>query len=139
MNTKPLTMHTPEAAVVRQLWLGNLVGFLVLSTGAFVVAPLVSAVSVVVGGAIALANFRLLQASIVRALTPPLAGKRTVLGRSLIKYYLRFIATAALIIILVRQGVVEPLGLLVGLSVVVLSIMAWGVTQARKLYKEETF
>ena len=139
MSTKPLTMHTAEAAVVRQLWLGNLAVFLVLSAGAFVVAPWRSAVSVVVGGAIALANFRLLQASIVRALTPPLASKRAVLGRSLAKYYLRFMATAVLIILLVRQGVVEPLGLLVGLSVVVLSIMAWGVAQARKLYKEEAF
>jgi len=139
LSTKPLTMHTAEAAVVRQLWLGNLAVFLVLSAGAFVVAPWRSAVSVVVGGAIALANFRLLQASIVRALTPPLASKRAVLGRSLAKYYLRFMATAVLIILLVRQGVVEPLGLLVGLSVVVLSIMAWGVAQARKLYKEEAF
>uniref|UniRef100_A0A7C4PGT3 Uncharacterized protein n=1 Tax=Anaerolinea thermolimosa TaxID=229919 RepID=A0A7C4PGT3_9CHLR len=43
---------------------------------------------------------------------------------------------ALVLFFLMRLGWVEPLGLLVGLSVVMLSILAWGVGQARKLSKE---
>lgn len=59
-----------------------------------------------------------------------------MLSRYLTKYYLRFLATAVVLFFLVRQGLVEPLGLLVGLSVVVVTIFAWGARQAFKLRKE---
>ena len=90
-----------------------------------------SALSVVVGGVIALINYRLLQRTVCRALLPK--EKEGVLRKVLTKYYLRFIATAVLLFFLVRQGAVEPLGLLVGLSVVVVTIFAWGVRQALRL------
>lgn len=136
MSAKPLTLDYAEANLVRALWLGNLVTFAVLCLGALILAPWQSAVSVAVGGAIALVNFRLLERSVTRSLMPQMVKKRPVLGKALLKYYIRFFATAALIIILVRQEVVEPLGLLVGLSVVVVTIFIWGALHARKLYKE---
>jgi hypothetical protein len=129
-------MDYAEADLVRNLWLGNLITFVVLSLGAFLLVPLQSALSVVVGGAIALLNFRLLERSIRRSLMPQMMRKRPVLGKALIKYYIRFAATAVVIILLVRQGLVEPLGLLAGLSVVVVTIFIWGALHARKLYKE---
>lgn len=136
MSTKPLKLEYAEVELVRTLWLGNLVTFVVLSLGALIFAPTQSALSVMVGGAIALINFRLLERSINRSLMPQMAQKRPVLGKALLKYYIRFAATALAIIILVRQGLVEPLGLLVGLSVVVVTIFMWGALHARKLYKE---
>lgn len=136
MSTKPLTMDYAEADLVRNLWLGNLITFVVLSLGAFIFAPTQSALSVVVGGAIALLNFRLLERSIRRSLMPQMMRTRPVLGKALLKYYIRFAATAVVIILLVRQGLVEPLGLLAGLSVVVVTIFIWGALHARKLYKE---
>lgn len=136
MSTKPLKLEYAEVDLVRNLWLGNLVTFVVLSLGAFILAPLHSAISVAVGGAIALVNFRLLERSISRSLMPQLVEKKPVLGKALLKYYIRFAATALAIILLVRQGLVEPLGLLVGLSVVVVTIFIWGALHARKLYKE---
>lgn len=136
MSTKPLKLEYAEVDLVRNLWLGNLVTFVVLSLGAFILAPLHSAISVAVGGAIALLNFRLLERSIRRSLMPQMVEKRPVLGKALLKYYIRFAATAVVIILLVRQGLVEPLGLLVGLSVVVVTIFIWGGLHARKLYKE---
>ncbi len=134
MAHKPLTMETPESALLKGLWWANLVTFAVLSAGAFLLVNWHSALSVVVGGAIALANYGLLEKTICRALVPTSGGK--VVGRVLIRYYLRFAATAVILFFLVRQGVVEPLGLLVGLSVVVVTIMVWGVSQAIKLRKE---
>ncbi len=134
MAHKPLTMQTPEAALMKGLWWANLVTFGVLCAGAFIVSDWRSGLGVVVGGAIALTNYRLLQRTICRALLP--REKKGVLGRVLAKYYLRFLATAVVLFFLVRQGWVEPLGLLVGLSVVVITIIAWGARQALRLRKE---
>lgn len=134
MAHKPLTMETPEAALIKGLWWANLVTFGVLCAGAFILTDWHSGLSVAVGGAIALVNYRMLQRTICRALLP--REKGSVLSKVLAKYYLRFIATAVVLFFLVRQGVVEPLGLLVGLSVVVVTIIAWGARQALKLRKE---
>lgn len=120
--------------MIRALWLGNLASFAVLSLTAFILVNWQSALSVVVGGVIALINFKLLENTIRRALIPPTG--HTVMRQVLVKYYLRFAATALVLFILVRQGWVEPLGLLVGLSVVVLTIFGWGAVQAHKISKE---
>lgn len=134
MSQDTLTLEAPQAALLRNLWLGNLAVFALLVGGAFILAPWFSAMSVAVGGLVALANFRLLQRTIIRALLP--ATPRGVMGVVLFKYYLRFAATAALLWVLVRQGWVEPLGLLVGLSVVVLSIITCVALQAHRMIKE---
>ena len=136
MSVKPLALETPQADLIKSLWLGNLVVMLALCIGALIVAPWRSALSVAAGGAIALINFRILEHSIRRALAPAAVAGRGVMGRALVKYYIRFAVTALVIFILISQGLVEPLGLLVGLSVVVVSIFAWGALQARKMYKE---
>lgn len=134
MAPKPLTMQAPESALLKGLWWANLVTFAVLSAGAFILVNWHSALSVVVGGAIALVNYRLLQRTVCRALLP--AEHRKVMRQVLVRYYLRFAGTAVVLFFLVRQGLVEPLGLLAGLSVVVVTIMGWGVSQAIKLRKE---
>ena len=126
-------MDLAQGRLVRGLWWGNLITFAVLSAGALVLFTPYVALSLMVGGVIALINFRLLQASVNRAL---LLGKRAAVGTTLLKYYLRFAATALVIFILVRQGLVEPLGLLVGLSVVVITIFVWTLGQALKLAKQ---
>ena len=131
---KPLKLEFAEAGMLRNVWRGNLVALAVLTLGALVVAPAQSVVSLLVGGLIALANFRLLERTVRRAMLP--RERSGALRIVLVKYYLRFFATALVLFFLMRQGWVEPLGLLVGLSVVMLSILAWGVGQARKLSKE---
>jgi len=134
LSHKPLTMDFAEAGLLKSLWLGNVICFAVLSAGALMLAPWPTALSVMVGGAIALVNYRLLQRNVCRIL---LGGDRQgMMGKVLVKYYLRFAATALVLWILVRQEVVEPLGLLVGLSVVVVTIFVWAGCQVRKLSKE---
>ena len=88
MAHKPLTMETPESALLKGLWWANLVTFAVLSAGAFLLVNWHSALSVVVGGVIALVNYGLLEKTICRALIP--SGGGHILGKVLIKYYLRF-------------------------------------------------
>ena len=134
MGHKPLTMEFAEAGMLRTLWWSNLVTFGLLSAGALVLADWRSALSVIVGGLIALINYRLLERTVRKAILP--RDKHGVMARVLVKYYLRFGATALALLILLRQGLVEPLGLLVGLSVVMITIVVWGACQARKLSKE---
>ena len=71
---------------------------------------------ILAGGLIVTINFHLLYRSLKRTLTPPhIANTRTVLG----KYYLRFLASAVIIFVLIADDMVNPLGLIIGLSVVV--------------------
>lgn len=131
LDAKPTSL---EAELIRDLWWGNLIAFGVVTAAAAIFTSWHQALSVVVGGLIALVNFRLLARSISRALRPPLP--RGLLSKTLIKYYARFGATCLVIFLLIRQEVVNPLGLLVGLSVVMISIFVWGARQVHKLSKE---
>ena len=126
-------MDLAQNRLLRGLWWGNLATFVLLSAGALLLFSAQIALSLVVGGLIALINFRILQSSVRQAL---MLGRKSPVGSTLLKYYLRFAATALVIFILVRQGLVEPLGLLVGLSVVVITIFVWTLGQAFKLAKQ---
>lgn len=75
---------------------------------------------IVAGGLIVTVNFHLLYRTLKKSLTPPyLASPKLVL----IKYYIRFVVSGILILLLIAGGWVHPLGLFIGLSVVVASIL----------------
>jgi hypothetical protein len=89
---------------------------------------------VVCGGLLVLVNFHLLARTLRRALTPPhLASTGSVLA----KYYIRFIISGVIIFFLISTHFVNPLGLLVGLSVVVGSIMLATLCELTKLIIKE--
>jgi hypothetical protein len=62
-----------------------------------------------------------------------LASLRVILG----KYYMRFIASGIVIFILISEHVVDPLGLFIGLSVVVMSITIATVCELTKYISKE--
>ncbi len=71
------------------------------------------------GGLIVTANFHLLARTLKGSLAPGrLASSNVVLA----KYYIRFFFSGLIIFFLMSRHVVDPLGLLIGLSVVVVSI-----------------
>ncbi len=75
---------------------------------------------IIAGGLIVTVNFHLLYRTLKKSLTPPhLASPNVVL----IKYYIRFFISGLIILLLIAGGYVNPLGLFIGLSVVVASIM----------------
>ena len=134
MSSESMTWQAPQAALVKTLWLGNLVIFALMAGGAFFMFSPFAALSVAIGGLVALVNFGLLQGTIKKAL---MGGKsRGMMPVVLLKNAFRFGATALALWLLVRQGLAEPLGLLAGLSVVVVSIITFGLIEARKLIKE---
>ena len=75
---------------------------------------------IIAGGLIVTINFHLLYRTLKKSLTPPhLASTNAVL----IKYYIRFIISALIILLLIAGDYVNPLGLIIGLSIVVTSIL----------------
>ncbi len=98
--------------------------------GALFLTPLRTALGVFCGGVLVTVNFHLLARTLRKALTPPhLASHHTVLA----KYYVRFLISGFVIFVLIAGGVVDPLGLVAGLSVVVASIILATMREVTKL------
>ena len=85
---------------------------------------------IVFGGLIVSLNFHLLSRTLKNALTPPHLSSYNVI---LAKYYVRFIASGFIIFVLLSRHYVDPLGLVVGLSVVVASMMLTTLYEIKKL------
>jgi hypothetical protein len=100
----------------------NWVVLLILSSFAyFMMSPFWTA-GVLFGGLIAIANFNVLQHTVRRAFSPEGAhqGARfSIVG----KYYLRLLALGVVIYGLITRGWIDPVGLVVGLSTVMVSII----------------
>jgi predicted neutral ceramidase superfamily lipid hydrolase len=97
-------------------------------------APSDVTLGIVAGGLIVSVNFHLLYRTLKKSLTPPhLASPNIVL----VKYYIRFILSGLIILFLIAGDYVNPLGMFVGLSVVVASItLATLVEVKNNIFKE---
>ena len=86
------------------------------------------------GGLIVTLNFHLLAHTLKHSLSPPyLVSHHMILA----KYYLRFIVSGIVIFLLIFMNVVHPLGLILGLSVVVASIMLAIAVEIKRLILKE--
>jgi len=86
------------------------------------------------GGLLVTINFHLLAKTLKKALTPPhLASHNLVLA----KYYLRFLISGFIIFLLIASHIVHPVGLVIGLSIVVFSIILATLCEAKKLIFKE--
>ena len=108
--------------------------FFISSVLGFVFLPADFARGIFFGGLLVTANFHLLARTLKSALTPPhLSSHNLVLA----KYYLRFLVSGFIIFVLIAGHFVNPLGLVIGLSVVVFSIMLATVCELKKLIFKE--
>lgn len=123
-----------ERRLLRFITWTNWILFCTVTISGFVLAPGPFAWGILAGGLIVTINFHLLYRSLKQTLTPPhVANTRAVLG----KYYLRFLASALIIFVLIADHLVNPLGLIIGLSVVVTSIFIATFNEIRRiLFKE---
>ena len=86
------------------------------------------------GGLIVTINFHILSRTLKKALSPPhLASHNVVLA----KYYVRFLISGVIIFILIAGRYVDPIGLFLGLSIVVASIFLATVCELKKLIFKE--
>ena len=108
---------------------------LLLLTGVvgFLISPPDFAWGILSGGLIVTVNFHLLYRTLRKALTPPHLTSHNVV---IAKYYIRFIASGFILFILIAGHHVNPLGLFIGLSVVVVSIILAAMLEVTKLFKE---
>ncbi len=112
----------------------NWVLFLATSIAGFVLLPADFARGVLFGGLLVTLNFHLLAGTLRKALTPPHLSSHNVV---IAKYYLRFIGSGFIIFILIAGNYVNPVGLIIGLSVVVFSIMLATLCEITKLIFKE--
>ena len=89
---------------------------------------------IICGGLIVTVNFHLLYRTLKRALRPHHLISHNVI---LAKYYVRFIISGLIIYVLISRQMVHPLGLFVGLSVVVVSILLATIMEFRNLFLKE--
>jgi hypothetical protein len=112
----------------------NWILFLAASIMGFVLLPADFARGVLFGGLLVTLNFHLLAGTLRKALTPPHLSSHNVV---IAKYYLRFIGSGFIIFILIAGNYVNPVGLIIGLSVVVFSIMLATLCEITKLIFKE--
>ena len=112
----------------------NWVLFVIFSLGGWLLATPGFTRGVFFGGLLVTVNFHLLAWTLKKALTPPyLSSHNAVLA----KYYMRFVASGIIIFILITGHFVHPLGLIVGLSVVVASIFLATLLEVKNLFLKE--
>ena len=99
------------------------------AAGGLIVSPYF-AKGLFIGGLIANISFILLKKDITRVLSGPLNAAK---GRFLIKYYIRLTVLGLILFFLVRYRSIHLLGLLAGLSTVVISIGITVAGAARKV------
>ncbi len=86
---------------------------------------------VILGGVIAIANFHVLQHTI-RGVFSPRGNMKRGKFSIIVKYYLRLLALGVIIYVLLKKGFVDPVGLAVGISIIVLSVIGLGINLAFK-------
>jgi hypothetical protein len=123
-----------QQRIIRFIRRTNWILFAVASLAGILLAPAQFAWGIIAGGAIVTINFHLLARTLKGALTPPHLSSHNVI---LAKYYVRFIISGIIIFILIRQHWVSPLGLFVGLSVVVASITLATLIEVKRLICKE--
>ena len=122
---------------IRRVDILNWIMTLSIPVVAWLYYPPMIAKSILIGGLVAIVSYHFLK----KDLRDFLQGKMLLSGKVqrakykfYVKYYARLTALALVLYILVSRHIVHPLGLLIGLSVVVLSIGITLATVVRKFY-----
>ena len=123
-----------QARLLKFITRTNWILFAAASIIGIVFCPPGFAKGIIFGGLIVTINFHLLSRTLRKALTPPRLASHNVI---LAKYYFRFFVSGLILFFLISKGYVEPLGLFVGLSVVVASIMLATLVEVKNLFFKE--
>lgn len=111
----------------------NIALFYLVTIFSVLIMPFNFTLGVVLGGLLVTVNFKLMCRSIEEALTPP---HYTPIGPALIKHYLRFMVSVIIISGLIIGGFVHPLGLVIGLSVVVISFLLAAFRESVRVFRK---
>ncbi|OEU65691.1 MAG: hypothetical protein BBJ57_02825 [Desulfobacterales bacterium PC51MH44] len=125
-----------QQRLVRFITRTNWILFFITSIIGLVLLPPDIARGIIFGGLIVTINFHLLYRTLKKAFRPSRMASHNVV---LAKYYVRFLISGIIIFLLISGHYVDPLGLFIGLSVVVVSIILATMCELTKLiFKEAT-
>ena len=122
--------------LLRQIKTNNWIFLLILGSLSSLFMSVTFTLGVILGGLIIIANFSVLQHTIRSAFSDQgamLAKKISVIAN----FYFRLAIMGLIIYILITTGWVNPLGLAVGLSIVIFSILNFGIRTAWKTPSRE--
>jgi hypothetical protein len=123
-----------QQRLIRFVTRSNWVIFAISSVLGLALLPLPFAAGIFFGGLLVTLNFHLLSKTLKTALTPPhMASPSSVIA----KYYFRFVVSGVIIFSLIWGQIVNPVGLIIGLSVVVASIMLATMREIKLLLCKE--
>ncbi|MFH1076371.1 MAG: ATP synthase subunit I [Pseudomonadota bacterium] len=113
--------HSPrlEERLLHTISLSNWILLIVLSFAAAKLKTWFFGWSLFIGGLIISVSFLFLYRTLKKSFSRPTHAR---FGVVMIKYYLRFLASVAIIFLLISRHLADPIGLLIGLSIVVISI-----------------
>ena len=117
--------------IYRELKRLNWLILLILSLISYFLMSHSLTLGIILGGLVIMTNFHVFQHTIRRAFSPQ-GVMQTAKISIIAKYYFRLLALGIIIYILITQGWVDPVGLALGLSTVVISIVSLGVRRAWK-------
>ena len=123
-----------QERILRFVTRTNWVLLIVASALGLAFLPVDFAKGIIFGGLIVTVNFHLLYRTLKKALTPSHLSSHNVV---LAKYYFRFFVSGVILLFLIQGQYVAPLGLFVGLSVVVASIFMATILEVSKLLMKE--
>ncbi len=123
-----------QRRILKFIVFANWILFSAASIFGFIISPPDFARGIIFGGLIVTINFHMLSRTLKNAFRPShLSSHNIILG----KYYLRFIVSGFIIFVLITKHYVDPIGLFIGLSVVVASIMLATICEIKKLFLKE--
>jgi len=117
--------------IYRELKKLNWLILLILSSISYFLMSHSLTLGIILGGLVIMTNFHVFQHTIRRTFSPQ-GVMQTAKISIIAKYYFRLLALGIIIYILITQGWVDPVGLALGLSTVVISIVSLGVRRALK-------
>ncbi len=123
-----------EQRLIKFVTITNWILFSIVSIAGFLITTPNFAKGIIFGGLIVTINFHMLYRTLKKAFRPPHLASHNII---LAKYYLRFIVSGFIIFVLISNHYVNPIGLFIGLSVVVASIMLATICEVKKLFFEE--
>ena len=119
----------------RKIEIANWIVLAILFITSWIFTPFDFYLGVLLGGFISILNFYWMERGL-RGIFTNTAGN--VKGGVLVKYYIRLVLTAIVLYFLIANGTVNVIGLLIGLSVVVINIIVTLITtMAKKKLLEE--
>jgi len=123
-----------EQRLIKFVTITNWILFSIVSIAGFLITTPNFAKGIIFGGLIVTINFHMLYRTLKKAFRPPHLASHNVI---LAKYYLRFIVSGFIIFVLISKHYVNPIGLFIGLSIVVASIMLATICEVKKLFFKE--